>query len=68
MVPRGGVVNGKPLVCGGDSGLYLEEWHTSCSIWDKNTYSAYNFAYIFYALVRFYLLFGHEIFLCFFIV
>ena len=38
MVPRGGVVNGKPLVCGGDSGLYLQEWHTSCSIWDKNTW------------------------------
>ena len=40
MIPRGGVVNGKPLVCGGDSGRYNKEqwWHYSCFIWDKDTW------------------------------
>ena len=41
MIPRGGVVNGKPLVCGGDSGgndRMEQEWHYSCSIWDKDTW------------------------------
>ena len=38
MIPRGGVVNGKPLVCGGDSGKHTDDWHWSCSIFDKDTW------------------------------